>query len=385
MKKTKPKKIFQLSRFPKWVLILSPILALLLIVGFFAVGWIFSSKIMAVNLQKVEFDQLVTKVDGSAFTITGSAYNVDGIIGGIRNDGSMIGVYSAPLEKQDPFRTSVRTLHAPHATPPAAGEWISLQGNIWTTDPKTALGVNYSDVTYDGPLGKMGAWFIPARDLTSQKWVIAVHGIGAHKQEMLRFVMPVQASGGNMLIINYRNDSDNPKSPDGHAHLGDTEWRDLEAAVAYAKGRGATEIQLYGVSLGGSITENYLRRSGDVANTNITKVMLDSPALNFNEILRFQAKRNGYSSFVFFPATVTANLRAGINMERISTGPEDIKHKTLIVHNIDDPTVPQAASKKLADARPDLVQFVDFGSGGHARAWNHDQVRYEQLVTEFLK
>lgn len=57
----------------------------------------------------------------------------------------------------------------------------------------------------------------------------------------------------------------------------------------------------------------------------------------------------------------------------------------LIIHNVDDNSVPQAASKRIADAQPDLVTLVDFGSGGHIRAWNHDQKRYEKNVTEFLK
>jgi predicted alpha/beta-fold hydrolase len=236
---------------------------------------------------------------------------------------------------------------------------------------------------YRGPLGPMKAWLVPTPNST--KWTIAVHGIGANKTEMLRFVKPVQAAGSTMLIINYRNDPDNPKSPDGYYHLGDTEWQDLEAAVHYAKDSGAAEVQLYGISLGGSVIENYLRRSSDVPKTNITKVVLDSPALNWSEVLKHQTTKAGYPGFFYYPGIASINMRADISIKRISTKPADVKHKTLLIHNADDPTVPQAASKKLAAARPDLVTFVDFGSGGHARAWNHDPARYEQLVTDFLK
>lgn len=373
------------ARVPKWAKIGVPVVVGLLVVAFLAVGWVFSGKFITVNVQKVEYDQTVKASAGDQYTISGSAYDIDGVIGGIRQDGSMIGVFSAPLKKDVATETSTRQLPKLEGDEPAVGEKISLQGNIWTTDPQKALGVYFQAVKYDGPLGKMDAWLIPAPGRPSNTWTIAVHGIGAPKREMLRFVKPIQATGNNLLVINYRNDEGNPKSPDGYQHLGDTEWQDLEAAVRFAFSQGATDIQLYGTSLGGSIVQNYLRRSPDVARTPISKVVLDSPALDWDEILRFRAAKAGYPSFVYFPATVAANLRAGVNISRISTRPADIKHPTLIIHNADDQSVPQAASKRLAAARPELVTFADFGSGGHIRAWNHDPAHYEKLVTDFLK
>ncbi len=370
------------KKLPKWLKILVPVLVVLFVVAFLVVGWYFSNKVIVVELEKVDYDQTVQALSGDSYTISGSAYDVDGIMGGIRGDGSMIGVYDPPTSQDKAAKTSTRILKDGSGSKPTVGQKISLQGNIWTTNPKTALGIDYQDISYDSPLGATPAWLIPVAG--SSKWTIAVHGLGSPKREMLRFIKPVQAAGDNMMIINYRNDEGSPKSSDGFFHLGDTEWQDLEAAVRYAKAHGATDIHLYGASMGGSITENYLRRSADVATTTISRVILDSPALNWNEILRFQAEKAGYPSFIFYPATVSANLRAGINMQRISTGSADIKHKTLIIHNADDPTVPQAASKKIAAARPDLITLVDFGTGGHVRAWNHDPARYEALITHFL-
>lgn len=370
------------ARIPKWAKVSGPIVFILFIIAFFAIGWFFSSKLINVKLQEVEYDQTVQAVTGEQYTISGSAYDVDGIMGGIREDGSMIGIYSAPLSKDVESKTSLRALAQLTGSAPKAGEKISLQGNIWTTDPKQALGIDFKTVKYEGPLGQMDAWSIPSKN--SDKWTIAVHGIGAPKREMLRFIKPMLAANNNVLVIEYRNDANSPKSPDGFLHLGDTEWQDLEAAVRYVQKQGAKEINLFGVSMGGSITENYLRRSSDDTTRIINKVILDSPALNWEEVLRFQAKRAGYPSFIYFPATVVANLRGGINMDRITTKPEHIKHKTLLIHNADDPTIPQTASKELAEARPDLVTFVDFGTGGHVRAWNHDQERYETMLTDFL-
>jgi predicted alpha/beta-fold hydrolase len=354
----------------------------LFIIVFFAVGWIVSSRAITVNPQKVVYDQTVSAIAGNTYTITGGAYNILGIAGGIRSDGSMIGIFSAPTSLNSSTQTSTRALSESPSSALSVGDKISLQGNIWTTDPKTALGLDFQNVTYSSPIGDMKAWLIPGANATT--WVIGVHGTGADKTEVLRFVEPVHSAGNTMLIINYRNDPGNPQSPDNHNHLGDTEWQDVQAAVRYAKAHGATDIRLYGNSLGGSLVENYLRRSTDVPNTNISRVILDSPALNWSEVLRRQLQKGGYPSLLYYPGVTVLKLRTGISMDHISTQPADIKHKTLIIHSADDPTVPQNASKALAAERPDMVTLIDFKHGGHLRSWNHDRARYNQVISDFL-
>jgi fermentation-respiration switch protein FrsA (DUF1100 family) len=56
----------------------------------------------------------------------------------------------------------------------------------------------------------------------------------------------------------------------------------------------------------------------------------------------------------------------------------------LILHGIDDDTVPIALSRELADTRPDLVELVEFRDADHVRSWNVDRDRYEWAVEGFL-
>lgn len=344
-----------------------------------AVGWVGAGKLLAINPQKVEYDQTIVAIDGDSYTISGGAYSIQGVAGGIRTDGSMIGIFSAPTNSDSAKQTATRQLTGLTGPTPSVGDKISLQGNIWTSDPKAALGLDYETVQYNSPLGAMNAWLVPGKSKTT--WTIGVHGIGADKNEMLRFVKPVHQAGDTMLVINYRNDTGAPQSPDGYNHFGDTEWQDVKAAVAYAKEQGATDIRLYGNSLGGSLVENYLKRAGDPA---VSKVVLDSPALDWKQVINRQIQKNGFPGAVYYPTVLAMQLRAGVDVNSISTSADEIKHKTLIIHSSDDPTVPQEASKTVAADNPELVTLSDFQQGGHLRSWNHDTAKYEQLVTSFL-
>ncbi len=348
------------------------------------VGMYGSSEMLRVTPQQVKYDQSVVAVEGDYITTQGGAYNIDGLVGGIRPDGSTMGIFGPPVTLDAESQTSTRLLQEPKGNAPKAGEHLSLQGNIWTSNPKEALGLDYEEIKYDSELGKMGGWKIPSND--SKTWVIGVHGDGAPKSEMLRFIKPLHEAGNNFLAINYRNDPGNPASPDGLKHLGDTEWKDLQAAVRYAKQQGAEDIHLFGVSIGGSIVENYLRRAPKEGVMRIGKVMLDSPVLDWDNFVKYRLKSQGYPSILAIPGKTIAYLRTGmgLSLDNISTSANDIRHPTLIIHGSDDRTVPSGPSKRLAEARPDMITYYD-SPGGHARAVNKNPQLVGRLMTDFIR
>lgn len=361
-----------------------PIFAGIVSLGLAALGsvaWVAADKVLAIQTQKIVYDHSVEAISGNDYTIAGGSYDSKGLIAGFRSDGSRVGVFGKPSRLDDLTATSVRTLQKLESgNAPKEGDKLAMLGNIWTSNPKEALGFEYQDLTYDGPLGKMPAWLILGSK--PDVWTIGVHGIGADRTEMLRMVKAVHDAGNTMLVISYRNDTGAPRSPDNRNHLGNTEWQDVQAAVAYAEKQGATSINLYGNSIGGSVTENYLRRGNNTQS--IKRVILDSPALDWENILKHRATLNGFPQFVYRPTAWMLQLRAGINIGEISTDPGEVKHPTLIIHSSDDPNVPQAPSKRLAEAQPDLVKLEDFGEGGHLRSWNNDPERYESTVRAFL-
>jgi alpha/beta superfamily hydrolase len=88
-----------------------------------------------------------------------------------------------------------------------------------------------------------------------------VHGINSDREDDLRIVPILHASGLPALLITYREDVSAPPSPDGHHHMGLTEWRDLQAAASYALAHGAQRLVLVGYSMGGAVVSQFMENS----------------------------------------------------------------------------------------------------------------------------
>lgn len=92
-----------------------------------------------------------------------------------------------------------------------------------------------------GPLGPLPAWQLAG---TRPTWVLLVHGRGGAREDWLAMLPALVRAGFPVLDLSYRNDVGAPASPDGYSHLGDTEWRDVEAGVRYARAEGAADVVL---------------------------------------------------------------------------------------------------------------------------------------------
>ncbi|UPL15728.1 alpha/beta hydrolase family protein [Microbacterium galbinum] len=260
----------------------------------------------------------------------------------------------------------------------------------WYYSAPSELHLPWSNVLIGSPAGPCPAWFFPA---ASSTWVIQVHGRGTTRAECLRAVPVLHAAGLPNLVVSYRNDGEAPRSRGGAYALGAAEWRDVDAAIAYALRHGAERVILMGWSMGGAVSLQTAVNSGN--RDRIAGLILESPVVDWRTVLRYQAREAGLRAPL--PALamgalslpVTARLSGAedaIAFDRLDmvARAEELAAPTLILHSDDDGFVPADASHALRDARPDLVTMPVFSGARHTKIWNYDETGWTAAVRDWL-
>ncbi|MEU6005544.1 alpha/beta fold hydrolase [Streptomyces sp. NPDC047453] len=261
------------------------------------------------------------------------------------------------------------------------GDKVWLTPNLHIGNPRSALGIEHADVDIPGELGPLPAWFVPG---VRETWVIAVHGLGATRELPMNIMGFLHRRHFPVLALAYRGDLGAPRPPDGLNHLGETEWRDLDAAIRYAVRYGAERIVLHGWSTGATMALRAATRSA--VRERISGLVLDSPVLNWEVTLRALARARHTPGPLLPLAVRAAQGRTGLYGDRLAaaTDPEGLTVPTLIFHGPGDRVAPWQLSRRLAERRPNLVALHTVPNAPHGAMWNADPEGYEEALRRFL-
>lgn len=295
-------------------------------------------------------------------------------------------------------------------------------------DPFTALGLPFEEITIEGD-SLLHGWLVPGAELNADQrgtasasksatavaeprtsvtkkrasipptggtWAILVHGRGATREECLRAIPVLHRLGFTSLVAGYRTTVGLPLSGAGpltRYHLGDTEWRDVEAAIVYAAEHGAEEVVLFGWSMGGAIVMQTVSRSWTA--DRVKGLVLDAPVMDWRDTLAHQARMNrlppavgrlGQSMLSHRSVWRLAGTEAPVDLDRLDwvTRAAEVRHPILVIHSKDDEYVPSGPSEKFAQARPDLATYLSVDGARHCKEWNVDQNVWESAVARFL-
>ena len=337
-------------------------------------------------------DVQLVSLDAAAQTVTLERTDDTALPGryGLFTTGTADYLRLGSVVKDDGTRVTRKLLtHVPadaHLAPAAA-----FSG--WYYDNPDNLQIPYRVALIGTPVGPCPAWEFPAA-VDSDVWVIQVHGRGTTRAEALRAVPVFHDLGITSLVVSYRNDGEAPRSRTGTYALGATEWRDVDAAIGYARRQGARRILLMGWSMGGAISlqTEFSSPHRDV----IAGLILESPVVDWRTVLNYQGRLLRLPKPVLAFAqkilgsdwgAVLTGSGSGIPLDRLDAVARaaELRHPALILHSDDDGFVPSDASHALAKARPDLVTMETFTVARHTKLWNYDETRWTRAIQDWVR
>ena len=378
------------SRSRKWLKGVLVTIVVIPALAYGAIGWIVSGQIMdgfRATVHIVEYDTDVIAVTMDEITIGVSdeievPLDTDTVMG-LRWEGGY-GQMGPAISAAGGTETRPFTLLS--GTLPPVGEDVADYDSFAfpRTDP-SALGLDFETVTYPGPNGDLEAWLI-AGDRTT--WVVAVHGLGAGRTEMLRLMRSLEGAGYPILAVTYRNDPGAPAANDSLILWGQEEHPDVAAAVDFALANGATDIVLYGPSTGGALSLAYAMSDHS---DSLSGMILEAPVADFREVVRLRSGEalpvgGIIGDSLLAVSRLIVSIRSGLDFDAVDyvERAAELDVPILLFHGADDPRVPIAVSESLSRARPDLVDFRPVADAAHIRAWNEEPEAFASAVLDFL-
>jgi pimeloyl-ACP methyl ester carboxylesterase len=359
-------------------------IVLLATVATAGIGYYFSGVLLNVD-NSMSYPVDVKAVNGDRVTLSRDSDTERPVIQGLWwSGGAALLSASVSVSGDSVVRTVTSILHGTLT----AGLHAAMDVRMYDGDPLIDRGLHFDAVSVSGELGAMPAWFVPpTTTAASTTWVIALHGRRGDMTEPLRILPTLAASGHPTLVTSYRNDPNTPQSPDGFYHLGDTEWRDVQSAIDYAHGHGATGVILYGWSMGGTLAVTAMRRMPASEVAFVRALILDSPAIDWTNVLDFQGAQRQLPGFVTWTAERIVEWRAGLSLADLDGRPyaHQLSVPTLAFLDTDDQTVPNGPTLDfVAAARPGLATLVTTSGGDHTGSWNVNPAAYQAKVNSFL-
>ena len=264
----------------------------------------------------------------------------------------------------------------------------------WTPDvffEPSAVAGRFEEVHIPTAYGAAPAWLFEGRN--SDTWVIHIHGSWTDRSIMFRDVHAFSALGFTSLVPSFRSDLEVSPPQAESSHLGQTEWRDAESAVAYAVAHGAQRIILSGWSMGGTIALLTAERSA--YRDRIAGIVLVGPVTSWRKTIRAGAEAAGVpavgarlvmSLLQAPPFAKMLGLEEPINFDALEWVdiPNRVSIPTLVLHSSADQEVPWEISAAFQRANPDTVTLIPLPEAHHTQEWNVSPHTFTNELTSWI-
>lgn len=264
----------------------------------------------------------------------------------------------------------------------------------WTPDvffEPSAVAGRFEEVHIPTAYGAAPAWLFQGKK--TDTWVIHIHGSWTDRSIMFRDVHAFSPLGFTSLVPSFRSDLEVSPPQAESSHLGQTEWRDVESAVAYAVAHGARQIILSGWSMGGTIALLTAERSA--YRDRIAGVVLVGPVTSWRKTITAGAARAGVpavgaglvmSLLQAPPFATMLGLEEPINFNALEWVdiPNRVEVPTLVLHSTGDQEVPWEISAAFQRANPHTVTLIPLPEAQHTQEWNASPCTFTNELTSWI-
>lgn len=272
------------------------------------------------------------------------------------------------------------------APSPSAGSLSRPIGNVFAT--ARDVDARAREVNIRTELGEAPAWLFPGENDAAHTWAIHIHGILSGRDAAFRTAHALRKTGYTSLVPSFRGDGEGPSAPLGAFTLGQTEWPDIDAAIAFAVAQGAQRIVLVGWSSGASIALRLATNSSH--RSSIAGLILISPVLSWRSSVLYSAMNAGMPRIVAVAAIATLSTSV---LSRMLGSPTPLDFDALdwtgdgiplpvpalLIHSEGDRTTPFSDSRAFSESH-DNATLVATAPTGHALEWNAGPERFEAVV-----
>lgn len=250
-----------------------------------------------------------------------------------------------------------------------------------------SFGLASEDVAFRTPDGvTLKGWWVPAAG--ARGTVVLVHGLNRSRIEMVKKVPFVHRAGWNALLFDLRHHG---ASEGGSTTFGDRERHDVLAAKAFARGRAAGPVVLWGVSLGAAAATLAAAQDPDVDG-----LVCDSSYRSLRDTVRhhlglFRAFRWWLQLVPSWPVGGEVvwwmGRRGGFDPDAVdvlSAAARLSGRPVLFVCNSGDRRMPAEIAFELKAAAGQRARLLVVPGTSHGGAWREGTAAYESAVAQLL-
>ncbi len=225
--------------------------------------------------------------------------------------------------------------------------------------------------------GSLYGWWITSKTATAPT-LILLHGWGRNLSRTLPYIQALYPLGYNLLAFDARNHGSS--SPVQNPTVG-TFAQDVLSAIAFLRQRGATQIGLVGLSVGGGAVINAAGWDKRIR-TVITIGAISHPVA----LMKYEFSKRHIPDFLASFLLNYMRRRYGLDFDAIAplNNIAQAEADFLVIHGENDPTVPLAQGQALAAAgKPEKTRLWVVPEKAHSDCHTHPQ--FWEKVSAFLQ